>query len=461
MSEHSTVKESAPVVLIIGAGLGGLMLGAILETTNIPYHILERATELRSLGSAISISGNILPAFEQLGIYEELKRESLPHMSLDFLDTKANRMGSFEAKGHKKSCGVDVLITARPKLYDLLRRQVPAHKISLGKKVLRTKEHVDKKDKISVFCSDNTEYECNIVVGADGAYSAVRQNMYNQLEEHGKLPLCDKETFSISYITMVGVAKPPNPEKYPELKDDRSYFRLIVGDNNESSYAVTTPNNQISWGIQVQVPESSAKELQFRNSEWGPEAIETMLKEFEDFPCAYGGTMKEIFDATPKELISKVFLEEKVFQTWYNGRSVLLGDACHKMLPGAGQGAGMAMRDAVVLANCIYNMKDYSTESINTAFASYYKQRFPEANIQFKNSANMAKIMFGQKWSERALRYMMLNYTPYWLIQKKQNNDYAYRPQINWLPLVEKRGIGNVLPQEGREEAAAKKAAAV
>ncbi|KAF9198676.1 hypothetical protein BGZ49_000423 [Haplosporangium sp. Z 27] len=343
---------------------------------------------------------------------------------------------------------------SRPRLYDILLRQVPAHKISMGKKVLRTKEE---DNKATVYCSDNTMYNCNIVVGADGAYSAVRQNMYSKLEEQGKLPAVDKDGFSIGFITMVGVSTPTNPENYPELSvEERAYFRLVIGNNSESLYAVTIPGNQICWGLQMQVPESKAKELQFRNSEWGPESLEAMLKEFEDFPCPYGGKMKDLFDVTPKNLISKVFLEEKVFQTWYHGRSVLIGDACHKMLPGAGQGAGMAMRDAVVLANCIFNMRDQSDESIKTAFASYYKQRAPEADITFKNSATMGKLMFGQKWSERALRYMMLNYTPYWLLQRKQNTDYAFRPQANWLPLVETRGIGNVNPQIGREEAAEK-----
>ncbi|KAF9992063.1 hypothetical protein BGZ80_008736, partial [Entomortierella chlamydospora] len=75
------------------------------------------------------------------------------------------------------------------------------------------------------------------------------------------------------------------------------------------------------------------------------------MKEYENFPCPYGGTMKDLFDTTPKHLISKIFLEEKVFQTWYHGRSVLIGDACHKLLPGGGEGAVMAMKDAVVLAN--------------------------------------------------------------------------------------------------------------
>ncbi|KAG0005985.1 hypothetical protein BGZ79_010633, partial [Entomortierella chlamydospora] len=382
-----------PTVLIVGAGLGGLMLGAILESANISYHILERATELRSLGSAIAMFGNILPAFEQLGIYEELKAVSLPHISSDFYDAKLNDLGSMSTKDHKIVCGYDILVTARPKLYDILRRKVPTHKISMRKKVLRAKEQ---DSKVTVYCSDNTIYECSILVGADGAYSAVRQSMYKELEKEGNLPLDDKEAFSIGYITMVGVSNPPSPEKYPQLIDNsRSYFRTVLGENSDSCYVVTAPDNQICWGIQIQIPENKAKEQHFRNSEWGPESVDATLEEFQDFPCAFGGTMKDIFDATSKNLISKVFLEEKVFQTWYHGRAVLIGDACHKLLPGAGQGAAMAMKDAVVLANCIHNMRDMSDKSIKTAFASYYRQRYLEADNLTKNSAIFTKIMFG------------------------------------------------------------------
>lgn len=85
-------------------------------------------------------------------------------------------------------------------------------------------------------------------------------------------------------------------------------------------------DNQICWGLSVQLSETEAKEQQFRNSEWGPESNEAMLSEFQDLPIPWGGTMGDIFEATPKQLISKVFLEEKMFKTWYHGRTVLLGD---------------------------------------------------------------------------------------------------------------------------------------
>ncbi|KAF9991476.1 hypothetical protein BGZ80_009095, partial [Entomortierella chlamydospora] len=114
--------------------------------------------------SAISMSGNIFPLFEQLGIYEELNNVSLPSTSMDLYDTKRNDLSSVYTKEHDIVTGYGMLITARPKLYDVLRRKVPAYKISMGKKVLRTKEH---DNKVTVFCSDNTEYECRILVGAD------------------------------------------------------------------------------------------------------------------------------------------------------------------------------------------------------------------------------------------------------------------------------------------------------
>ncbi|KAF9200929.1 hypothetical protein BGZ49_008841 [Haplosporangium sp. Z 27] len=274
-------------------------------------------------GSSIGLTGNILPVFEQLGIFEDLKKVSYAQEGVEFYDMKGNKIGNITAHGHKKMCGYESYLLSRPKLYEVLRSRIPEHRISMGKKVLRITEE---KDRVSVFCSDNTAYDCTILVGADGAYSAVRQSMYRQLDEKGILPESDKDGFTIGFVNMVGVANPPNPEKCHILNDNRLHFRVLIGDKNNSSYAATLPNNQICWGIQVQLSASDARDQHFRNSEWGPESVDAMIKAFEDFPCPNGGTMKELFDATPKDLISKVFLEEKIFKTWYHGRTVLIGD---------------------------------------------------------------------------------------------------------------------------------------
>lgn len=61
-----------------------------------------------------------------------------------------------------------------------------------------------------------------------------------------------------------------------------------------------------------------------------------MCEQVKDFPVVSGGKKKLIFQDlinwTPKELISKVMLEEKVFETWYDCRTVLLGDGKKNVL---------------------------------------------------------------------------------------------------------------------------------
>lgn len=74
-------------------------------------------------------------------------------------------------------------------------------------------------------------------------------------------------------------------------------------------------------------------EQRFRNSEnseWGAHPAQTMCDETRNFGIQLSDgkkrTLGDLYDLTPKELISKVMLEEKVFKTWYYGRTVLLGD---------------------------------------------------------------------------------------------------------------------------------------
>ncbi|KAG0368416.1 hypothetical protein BGZ54_001990 [Gamsiella multidivaricata] len=372
---------TAPDVLIAGAGLGGLLLAALLERVDIPYQIFERASELRSLGAAISIGPSILPVFEQLGLMEELKKISLPCNSLDLYNVDVKKLGSFNLGEQKATTGYNTILIARPQLYELLRKQVPAQKISLGKKVLRIEES---DGKVRIFCADNSSYSGDILVGADGAYSAVRQSLYKNLDKKELLPKSDLGELSVGYISLVGISEPQDPEKYPQLKDDFCHFAQILGHKGMGWSVISVPNNQICWGLGIQLSESDAKEQQFRNSEWGPESSEAMIQELRDLPCAWGGTMREIVDATPRNLISKVFLEAKLFSTWYHGRTVLLGD-----------GAVNAMHDAVVLANCLYNMSDSTPKCIEAAFQDYYRERYPRAEEQYARSEDMSKVIFG------------------------------------------------------------------
>ncbi|KAF9342908.1 hypothetical protein BGX26_006628, partial [Mortierella sp. AD094] len=392
MSQQIPAEKPVPQVLIVGAGIGGLILAILFEQINIPYRIFERASDVKPLGAAMSFAGSIFPALEQLGIYEELVQVSKINDEVQFYDINCENIGSYNLKRSIAGTGYHTLIFSRPRFYEILRKRVPAHKISFQKKVLSSEE---KGGKVHIHCSDNTSYAGDILIGADGAYSGVRQSLYKQLDAKGILPKEDLEDFSIGYAMIVGVANLPNPEKYPQLKEENSGFSQVLYEDGSNCYVVTLPDNQISWGFGLQLPQEDLKAENFRNSEWSPETNDVSLKKYRDLKCPLGGTMGEIFDATPNHLISKVFLEEKLFTTWHHGRTVLLGDACHKLHPAGGQGAQQAIQDAIVLVNSLYNMTDCSPESIKSAFEEYYSQRYPRAERGFNTSVLFSKIMNG------------------------------------------------------------------
>ncbi|KAK5807797.1 hypothetical protein F5H01DRAFT_352610 [Linnemannia elongata] len=435
-----------PEVLIAGAGLGGLLMGILLERIGIPYHIFERASKVKPLGSIMSMSPNVRPLFKQLGLEDELLKISLPVPVTNIFNANMEVMGLLKKAGQKEITGYDTVVFSRPALYDLLLKQIPTEKISFGKRILKTEE---KDDKVIIHCSDNSTHTGDILIGADGAYSSVRHNMYKRLQEKGLLPKSDTEDLSIGYTLMVGVATPKDKSKYPQMKDSFSHFSTIVGDKSLSWGAYNVPGDQICWILsdQYQDPDK-AKQEKFRNSEWTPELNEAMLNEFRDRVCPLGGTMGDLIDDTPKDLISKVFIEEKMFKTWFHGRTVLLGDACHKMLPGAGQGAVNAFQDAAILANGFYDLKDLKIESITAMFQDYYDQRFELAKAMVIQSNHATRILGGQTWSDWIIRWIMFNLVPESFNQRTNAKRCEYRPQAAFLPLIPNMGTGKVLPQK-------------
>ncbi|KAF9189429.1 hypothetical protein BGZ51_009605 [Haplosporangium sp. Z 767] len=440
-----------PHVMIVGAGLGGILLGILLERIGIPYQIFERSTSLKPLGSAMGFGANILPVFDQLGILDDILKVSYPCHSVDMFDPDLLPLGGFEFDQYKKRTGYDTIMFPRPAVHSLLLSQLPPEKVKLGKRVLSMQQD---DDGVKIRCSDGTMYEGDILVGADGAYSAVRQGLYKLVSTNGNLPASDKEGLSAGHICMVGTTHSLDPEKYPALKDEFSHCKRIIG-RSGSKYSwsvVTVPENKICWALIAQLDTVEAKSAALMNSEWGPESNAAMIKECRDFPSPLGGTMGELIDATPEDMISKVFLEDKLFDTWHFGRTVLIGDACHKFLPSAGQGAVNAFQDAVILANCIYEMSSVTHENIVAALKDYKSQRYPHAKYQIDKTRVMGKMLYGQTWSERLMRRLIFNWIPKRIQTEQFLKDASYRPQCNFLPYMKNRGSVPVLEQKRSEK---------
>ncbi|KAF9284918.1 hypothetical protein BGZ74_001618, partial [Mortierella antarctica] len=163
-----------PVVLIAGAGIGGLTAALLLERANINYFVYERAVKVKNLGAAMSLNSNVLPIFKQLGLLDELMDISLPINSLDMYKENLKPIGSYDVTSYKAITGFETTIFARADLYDLLLSKIPPSKIHFNKKIMSMMQN---KEGVMLRFSDNTHIHGDILIGADGAYSAVRQSL--------------------------------------------------------------------------------------------------------------------------------------------------------------------------------------------------------------------------------------------------------------------------------------------
>ncbi|KAG0340339.1 hypothetical protein BG004_006469, partial [Podila humilis] len=246
----ATVKK--PVVLIAGGGVGGLTLGLALQRAGIEFLILERSATIKHVGGSLSISPNILPALEQLGLLDDIKAIGLPFTILELYAEDLKYTGSFDEQNEESV-------------------------------VVRT--------------ADDISYRGDILIGADGAYSAVRQSLYKELDKKGILPDEDKKEMTMAYISMLGITKPLSPEKYPCLKEEYSNCATVLAKGKPHAWTVANHNNnRLGWVTWFQVTREEAQQMMFRNSEWGSEANEALLEQIRGYPVKQGGTLGDLID---------------------------------------------------------------------------------------------------------------------------------------------------------------------
>ncbi|CAO3571995.1 unnamed protein product [Mortierella alpina] len=440
------MADAPPKVLIVGAGLAGLLLAILLERANIPYQIFERAAKVKPLGAVMCLNANILPVFEQLGLLAELMAISLPVHNTEMFDGDMSviadiRMGS----NVKELVGYDYIVFPRPDLYDLLLSKVPKEKIFLGKKVLSLQQN---NLGVMIRIADNSTFHGDILVGADGAYSGVRQSLFKELRMKGMLPSNDGKQLSVNYSTLVGTTNTLGEDFHPHLKDPVTHNSYMIGKGTPYTWSTfTMPNNRICWSVNIQLDAKTSEDESFRNSEWTSDTNQALINEIRTFKTPYGDLGK-LVSATDEDRISRVYLEDKLFETWHHNRTVLIGDAAHKLLPSAGQGAVNAMQDAVILANCLYDLTAVTSEGIAAALQDFKDQRYSHVVAQYEGSKKNAKILYGQTLWERMVRHVVFKYLPESARTMHLVKELSYRPQATFLPRVPNHGTSEVLPQK-------------
>ncbi|KAG0290278.1 hypothetical protein BGZ96_006279 [Linnemannia gamsii] len=421
------IDNDRPHVLIIGAGLAGLTLAILLQNAGVQYDIFERGLEARTVGTAMMFGSNVGPLFTQLGIFDEFLEKSKPCEGISVYDDTRELQFTRDFKLTTEMGGYANRIIPRTALFNILLNKVPDDRIHKGKKMVSLyQDH----ERVIVYFADGSHVEGDILVGADGAYSAVRHCLYESVDRKGELSQSDAEDLPYSCICLVGHSMPLDPEKFPEVQDEWMTF--------------TTKDDVICWGVvkYLDILSSSAYSREQR-SDWGEGATETMCNEVRDFLIPGGDgslTLGDLIDGTSRNQMTKVMLEEKVFDTWYHGRTVLVGDACHKIHPAGNQGAVMGFHDVVTLANWINVLPRSATlEDIEPMFKAYREERFPFVQEAAAHSKNMSQVSFTSDMKTVMSRFVT-KHMPSWLLRVVNSKTASYRPQASFLPFVKDNG---------------------
>jgi len=324
-------------ILILGGGIGGLTLGAILRQLNLSYKVLDRSTSLTPTGAGISLAPNALKVLDQLGLYEDILAVGQKIRSIRVYRNDV-QWNEIDWSGMEAAYGYPVMMAERHSFHQILYRAAGgAESVIMDSKVVDIIDDAAEPF-VTVILADGKKLRARIVVGADGIRSVTRRILAGRAN--------DKSANTIRYTGrthMSGITKP-----LPHLSDDAigvGHWMLY-----DKSVLVTWPcPGKGQWFIGMK---QSATVKEQDRSVWDS-ATTGMVNEVygnEFHPLTDNGKTSEIIDQAIRVLASDVF-EEVAFPSMAKGRVALIGDAAHSMTSAFGQGGCQSIEDAAVLAD--------------------------------------------------------------------------------------------------------------
>ncbi|CAK9045343.1 Zeaxanthin epoxidase [Durusdinium trenchii] len=381
-AKSSKITGADPLhVIISGAGVGGLLLAkALSKEPTIKVTLLEQASSFQRFGGPIQLASNALSTIRDIdeGLFEELMKR--------FTFTGYRRNGLVDALRSEWYCTFDAMkdaadlfdlpytgVVDRPDLQEIMLKAIPAGCLSNSQKVSRY-EVLPNNEGVKVFTQDGKEYQGDVLIGADGIWSATRAQMWNE-DQKGPNSGC---TYS-GYIVFAGETI-YKPEDYFDVG-----YKVYMGPKR---YFVTSDvgRGRIQWYAFVAVAE-------------GEEVPSDPLEKREYVKAAFQGwspQIADLLDATPANTVEDRSLYDRppsLFKSWAKGPVALLGDACHAMMPNLGQGGGQAMEDAHCILQKLKDLTDRS--QVPDALQDYYRSRILRASAVQGLSRLASDILLG------------------------------------------------------------------
>jgi len=302
--------------MVIGGGIVGLTTGLALRKVGFEVTVYERAPEVRSAGAAFGLWRNALRVFEMLGILEAVNAIGKP-ADMYFHDPTGRLMDppEFDAGDHR------YLLVNRAHLTDLLADAFGRDGIRLGAHFVAYEEGPS--DVAATF-EDGRVERGDLLVGADGIYSAVRAHLAtgSDAREH------------VGHQAWRAVI--------PGMGDRVAADVMVVGHQRCRGGSARTYDNGAFWLVsQFGSPPLT-----------GTPKAEALARAAQLSEGGWNASLLDLIENTPEErILHNQVIVIPTLSTWVSEHVVLAGDAAHGMSPHITAGASLGVEDAVWLAH--------------------------------------------------------------------------------------------------------------
>ncbi len=342
--------------LVVGGGIGGLSLARELTLRGLRVTVLERAAELNPVGAGIIMNPNAMRVLERNGLADALRSNAWPYLVRETRDQSGRLLAVRDYRSSYDSGRLSTgALVHRAHLLDVLYRGVPPDAVYFGVVIKR----IDlMPDGAKVDTERNGSFEADLLVGADGIHSEVRRRAFGEIE-----PV------------------------YMGYRSHRLVVDNVAGTRNFTEF--------LGRGQRVGLVPVSEKRVYVWTTFNSPRGRPPVLDSAERFRTLF----RQFTDDRVRSVLSQVRSPDEIISTeieelrlneWVSGRAVLLGDAVHAMTPNIGQGAGMAMEDAAVLAGELAAAQN-GAQPLEQALENYTKRRKPRVESVMQISREVGK----------------------------------------------------------------------
>lgn len=373
-------------IIIVGGGIGGLATAIALRQRGCEVAVFEQAQELREIGAGLSVWPNATRVLSQFGLLPEVLNRSEVLERLQLRTWKGELLSDIKTVADFETPSVCM---HRADLLSILKEQIPERCVHLGERFENFEVHGE--GVIASF-SSGRKIEGHALIGADGLNSTVRVQI-----------LGPSKPIYRGYWACRGIA-------HFTLRKQYSHTAIETWGAGQRFGIEPMGRGRVFWYATANAPEGAlGGQLGWKDE---------LREKFRQWPSP----IPEVIEATEREAILKhEIVDRRPVRRWGEGRVTLLGDAAHPTTPNLGQGACMAIEDALVLAQCLTRKGE-----IQARLRKYESLRFKRTEYITRESRRAGRIGQMENALAVALRSVWLKTLPTFLVDMIHRSYYAF-----------------------------------